>query len=264
MAAALRGKETELRRLRETMEQNETAIVEVLQERRRSWQTQMTALSSEWERKLRSEQQKAFRTEQTMLMQLLRLQQDNRLLARQRDEASAARDAARENGAAEELRAARSLLDELRWELNERNDELAALSTRAAAAESRAGELERHLAAVRRQNQWTACDGDTACRLRGELELIRAAAERERAEFESERERWLNEKRRVIDYQKQLQLNYLQMAKRNRWLEADIEQLTSEIERNATSGSWTSSSPTANGRSVSGSRLVRVTEESIC
>jgi vacuolar-type H+-ATPase subunit H len=44
--------------------------------------------------------------------------------------------------------------------------------------------------------------------------------------FEKEREQWKDEKNKVIRYQKQLQLNYLQMFNKNRMLEAEVEQLT--------------------------------------
>merc|ERR550539_642551 len=43
--------------------------------------------------------------------------------------------------------------------------------------------------------------------------------------FEVEKANWLDEKEKVIRYQKQLQLNYVQMYKRNKTLEAEIESL---------------------------------------
>ncbi|KAK6178199.1 hypothetical protein SNE40_013009 [Patella caerulea] len=48
--------------------------------------------------------------------------------------------------------------------------------------------------------------------------------------FDREREQWLIEKNKVIRYQKQLQLNYVQMFRKNRMLEAEVEQLTLELE----------------------------------
>ena len=60
-------------------------------------------------------------------------------------------------------------------------------------------------------------------RLNKEGEGVRAqwsALQREHADlkqlFESERTHWLDEKEKVIRYQKQLQLNYVQMYKRNK------------------------------------------------
>ena len=48
--------------------------------------------------------------------------------------------------------------------------------------------------------------------------------------FETEKAHWLDEKEKVIRYQKQLQLNYVQMYKRNKTLEAEIETLNKSIE----------------------------------
>jgi len=67
--------------------------------------------------------------------------------------------------------------------------------------------------------------------MQAELGVARATLEGQRADFDRQREQWLDEKRRVIDYQKQLQLNYVQIARKNRLLEADVHQLTTEIER---------------------------------
>nr|KAG5700949.1 hypothetical protein BaRGS_034234 [Batillaria attramentaria] len=48
--------------------------------------------------------------------------------------------------------------------------------------------------------------------------------------METERLQWLEEKNKVIRYQKQLQLNYVQMQRKNTALEAEVEQLTLELE----------------------------------
>ena len=54
-----------------------------------------------------------------------------------------------------------------------------------------------------------------------------------RKTFETEKAHWLDEKEKVIRYQKQLQLNYVQMYKRNKTLESEIEQLNKTIESQA-------------------------------
>jgi len=266
LEAALRNKDAELRRLRETMEQNETAIMEVLQERRRGWQAQMSAVTQEWEHKLRCQQQASFRTEQSLLLQLFKLQQENRALRTGRSHHN--------NPASDELRVTKARVDELQWELRERTSEVAGLTaelescssqldaTRRAAttdagtlrahvdaveddlaaargdahvALERAAAAERRLAAAedsaQRAQRDRALTGEAIESLQAELSRTRAALDSERADFERQREQWLDEKRRVIDYQKQLQLNYLQIARKNKLLEADVHQLTAEIER---------------------------------
>ncbi|GAB6025405.1 hypothetical protein CHUAL_011150 [Chamberlinius hualienensis] len=63
-----------------------------------------------------------------------------------------------------------------------------------------------------------------------ELDEARRKALTQREAFELERIQWLEEKEKVIRYQKQLQLNYVQMYRRNRTLESEVEQLTLELD----------------------------------
>ncbi|XP_044735690.1 leucine zipper putative tumor suppressor 2 homolog [Chrysoperla carnea] len=49
-------------------------------------------------------------------------------------------------------------------------------------------------------------------------------------EFEQERITWIEEKEKVLKYQRQLQLNYVQMFRRSRALETEVESLTLELE----------------------------------
>ena len=48
-------------------------------------------------------------------------------------------------------------------------------------------------------------------------------------QFEIETANWLTEKEKVIRYQKQLQLNYVAMYKRNKSLETEVEQLRMSV-----------------------------------
>ena len=64
-----------------------------------------------------------------------------------------------------------------------------------------------------------------------ERDTSKVELERCREEFNKEREQWLVEKNKVILYQKQLQLNYVQIYQRNRRLEAEVEQLAVELEK---------------------------------
>lgn len=67
-------------------------------------------------------------------------------------------------------------------------------------------------------------------RLKEELREEKNAQERLVSSFEQERQTWNKEKDRVIRYQKQLQINYLQMHKRNQDLERILKELTAELE----------------------------------
>ncbi|XP_041854230.1 leucine zipper putative tumor suppressor 1 [Melanotaenia boesemani] len=67
-------------------------------------------------------------------------------------------------------------------------------------------------------------------RLKQQLREEKNAQERLASSFEQERQTWNKEKDRVIKYQKQLQINYLQMHKKNRDLERILKELTAELE----------------------------------
>lgn len=67
-------------------------------------------------------------------------------------------------------------------------------------------------------------------RLKEQLEEEKEEKERLASSFERERQTWNKEKDRVIKYQKQLQINYLQMHKKNQDLERILQELTAELE----------------------------------
>ncbi|KAF7200043.1 leucine zipper putative tumor suppressor 1 [Nothobranchius furzeri] len=67
-------------------------------------------------------------------------------------------------------------------------------------------------------------------RVKQQLKEEQDAQERLASSFEQERQTWNKEKDRVIKYQKQLQINYLQMHKKNRDLERILKELTAELE----------------------------------
>ncbi|XP_036294789.1 leucine zipper putative tumor suppressor 2 isoform X3 [Pipistrellus kuhlii] len=67
-------------------------------------------------------------------------------------------------------------------------------------------------------------------RLQAELQQERRRGEEQRDGFEGERLAWQAEKEQVIRYQKQLQHNYIQMYRRNRQLEQELQRLSLELE----------------------------------
>ncbi|KAM9393933.1 leucine zipper putative tumor suppressor 1 isoform 2-T4 [Pholidichthys leucotaenia] len=73
-------------------------------------------------------------------------------------------------------------------------------------------------------------------RLTEQLREEKNAQERLASSFEQERQTWNKEKDKVIKYQKQLQINYLQMHKKNRDLERVLKELTAELESRTTLG----------------------------
>ncbi|XP_026043101.1 leucine zipper putative tumor suppressor 1 isoform X2 [Astatotilapia calliptera] len=67
-------------------------------------------------------------------------------------------------------------------------------------------------------------------RLKQQLREEKIAQKRLASSFEQERQTWNKEKDRVIRYQKQLQINYLQMHRKNHDLERILKELTAELE----------------------------------
>lgn len=67
-------------------------------------------------------------------------------------------------------------------------------------------------------------------RLKQQLREEKDAQVRLANSFEQERKTWNREKDRVIKYQKQLQINYLHMHKKNQDLERILKELTAELE----------------------------------
>lgn len=52
---------------------------------------------------------------------------------------------------------------------------------------------------------------------------VKKRTEEERERFDIETSKWLSEKEKVIRYQKQLQLNYVSMYKKNKMLETEVD-----------------------------------------
>ncbi|CAH0752918.1 unnamed protein product [Diatraea saccharalis] len=62
------------------------------------------------------------------------------------------------------------------------------------------------------------------------VERLKCELEAKEAQFNIERRKWSEEKDKVLRYQKQLQLNYVQMFKRTRTLEAELDGLRLELD----------------------------------
>ncbi|ELU14212.1 hypothetical protein CAPTEDRAFT_18338 [Capitella teleta] len=275
--ALIRVKEEELAKLRDTMERNEAAILQVHAERQQNWLMEMREVADEWERRLRAQQQKAFRSEQSLIMQLFRLQQERKQLKTNAEELRESRDALTREIAAvkRECDVLRSKADEASWELQQKAGEISLLKAQLKEAKEEASSRSSCLLELKNQLREGAQDKDARlaeiCRLKAEsertqseldaakeivqqtqrqLEVIRqntaapmdvlqlreelSAALSELASVKSEnvkqKEQWLEEKNKVIRYQKHLQLNYTQMHRKNKMLESEIQQLTLELE----------------------------------
>ncbi|XP_033016897.1 leucine zipper putative tumor suppressor 3-like [Lacerta agilis] len=66
-------------------------------------------------------------------------------------------------------------------------------------------------------------------RLQAEVKAERQQREQQVMDFEEERRTWQEEKEKVIKYQKQLQLNYVEMYQKNQILEHKVSEMTSKV-----------------------------------
>lgn len=66
-------------------------------------------------------------------------------------------------------------------------------------------------------------------RLQGELRLERQQRERQALTFAQERQTWQDEKERVLKYQAQLQLSYVEMLQKNQALEERVDKLGAQM-----------------------------------
>ncbi|XP_032516397.1 leucine zipper putative tumor suppressor 2 homolog isoform X2 [Danaus plexippus] len=62
------------------------------------------------------------------------------------------------------------------------------------------------------------------------VDRLKCEIQNKEQQFNNERRKWSDEKDKVLRYQKQLQMNYVQMFKRSRTLEAEIDGLRLELE----------------------------------
>ncbi|KRT85461.1 hypothetical protein AMK59_1489 [Oryctes borbonicus] len=92
------------------------------------------------------------------------------------------------------------------------------------------GRIQRTKKVIDRKDSENKVDVD----FRLEAENLKAELENRKKEFEKERLIWAQEKEKVLRYQRQLQMNYVQMYRRTRALEDEVESLTIELELDKT------------------------------
>ncbi|XP_049857840.1 leucine zipper putative tumor suppressor 2-like isoform X1 [Schistocerca gregaria] len=243
LEAALRDRDSELAHLRQAMEHNEQVIFRVYQEKERVWERELRRLKSAHENRLRAGAQRAHKLEQTLMTQTYQLQQEKQRLVEEAD--GSAREAAELR---QEVSLLRARLEETEWGLCHKAGELALLKAqlkdaqgeqaskgqevvqlRTEVRELRA-ELERRSDQLRQQREEVAPLRAQLDAQAQELARLRAREADLAAQFQSERLTWAQEKEKVLRYQRQLQLNYVQMFRRTKSLEAEVESLTLELE----------------------------------
>lgn len=329
LEAMLKEKDAEINTLRDVMDKNERAIFQVYEEKKHSWSQEIKEVRDEYEKKLKLEQRKAYKTEQTLSLQVYKLQQEKKTLIERVEEMQAQyrklqqkcdsyekeNDSLRSqvvnvslqgDRTAEDMEDLQSQVEILNQSLSEKSVEISELQSKLQHYESesqrkdfqlgekfrevlaKTEELKSLRANLRRVSNNNVMDildcsfnhsgeefsapdlGDRSSpltssrltsplshglprssplsyksssslnsesdkdkvilQLQRELEELKNGLVGKNEVFEKEKEQWLDEKNKVIRYQKQLQLNYVQMYNKNKMLEAEVEQLTLELE----------------------------------
>lgn len=357
LESILREKDAIIQHLRDTMEKNETAILQVCAEKERLWEMELRDINLEWERRWRHHQQKAFKMEQALLLQLFKLQQERKSLRLDIEKSKTDRDSMEQkfNDCYDDLKKTKIKLDEINWEVCQKSGEISLLKSQLKESKdetsvkkneilstktqlktfqktsdekdqeiltleaklklnqeelkrltTRVSELKKDLETSKKEafnaqqnadlkgmqlemktkeleklnidnikltNQVKSSlkdisdSGDTfnstsssnVCSSHpgtpsssktdtsksftafassnvdidysNDLEKLKAEHSVSEDAFKREREQWLEEKNKVIRYQKHLQLNYVQMYRKNKVLESEVEQLTLELEK---------------------------------
>ncbi|XP_047990399.1 leucine zipper putative tumor suppressor 2 isoform X2 [Leguminivora glycinivorella] len=145
--------------------------------------------------------------------------------------------------------ASKSEIDKLKTELKELRQELSDVSLSGYEG-IECGRTMRGIYDVCKTNEYHWTSSDSALedaevqRLNGELpdscgdpcpasamvDRLKCDLEAKEAQFNNERRKWSEEKDKVLRYQKQLQLNYVQMFRRSRTLEAEVDSLRLELD----------------------------------
>ncbi|MGH0170619.1 UNVERIFIED_CONTAM: hypothetical protein FKN15_072490 [Acipenser sinensis] len=247
------GKLEQVLHMRRNLDQSEAAIVQVFEEKQRIWEREMEELRQNYANKLQQVSRKTQRAQQAVQLQSARLQQDKRRLQDELSTLLAQR---------EELE--RKCLDQLalEWcegELQRTLAEVSLLRDKLGMFEAEVLGLKQALAGlgggggaphtppalppqcqsdqllqscqsdeVKAQRQAEA-EADVLRRqletLQAELRLERQQRERQAISFAEERHTWQGEKDKVLKYQAQLQLNYVEMYQKNQALEQHVDEL---------------------------------------
>ena len=179
-------------------------------------------MHAEWQRRLRAEQRRSYEMEQSLLQQMFQLRKqlsrdgewDGSLQRRKvspKSDTSSGQTDGWVDRVTKQLHAVTEMYEKTKHELEV---------------------TQRQLDWVRQDatSRKSGVAGGGEMVKRGLLAVAQAEVTRLEKALATEREQWLDEKNKVVRYQKHLQLNYVQMYRKNKMLEAEVEQLTLELE----------------------------------
>lgn len=243
----LQEKERELVVLRESMEANEKAIFQVNEEKRLNWENQMKDLTTEYHRRLRLQQDRAYKAEQELQDEIKKISLENQQMNAERDQLQSQK--SHNSHLLEQIKQLRAKNDDLSNRLTKVSCDCEVSRKNEQDKQARIQNLEELVTVIKAENMNLTNELDEKRRTIKKLEhgqekakpnsdneiqrLEQLLAERdmelrqEREHHLHDRDMWEQEKKKVLQYQRQLQSNYIQMCRRNSDLESSKSPPTS-------------------------------------
>ncbi|ELV12823.1 ProSAP-interacting protein 1 [Tupaia chinensis] len=216
-------KEQEVAALRRSLEQSEAAVAQVLEERQKAWERELAELRQGCSGKLQQVARCAQRAQQGLQLQVLRLQQDKKQLQEEAARLMRQREELEDKVAACQKEQADFLprMEETKWEVCQKAGEISLLKQQLKDSQADVSQKLSEIVGLRSQLR----EGRASLREKEEQLLsLRDSfgskqASLELGEGELPAACLTPEKEKVIEYQKQLQLSYVEMYQRNQQLE---------------------------------------------
>ncbi|ESN99306.1 hypothetical protein HELRODRAFT_162826 [Helobdella robusta] len=258
-------KENELNKLREKIESNEKTICTLHEQKEKELKKQISEIEEQWLEKLKIHQQKSFKLEQSLLVQILQLKNENndlneKLFQLQNDVQLLKIEKEEANNTVHQLK---HHLEETHIQTSKKLDAIVSLKSHSYTScnenvyetifsvdnsiispipsfikkknkfglkkesyEYGGGNNKRNYDEHENSDQ-TAQTDDSASTLQEVISQMEELKKLNQLQHNS----WLNEKNRVIDYQKKLQANYLNVCQENRLLKDEISKLKNYNEK---------------------------------
>lgn len=231
----LQGKESEIVKLRRTMELNESAIIRVHEQKRIEWENQMKDLADEYQRRLRKQEESTSNRECELRQRLGQLEIDNRQLAINVQQNQIDKD--RQGHLAGQLHELKQRnielnqklsqelceCDRLRQQNKDLDGKLRKLQELSALGAIEQDKLNNRIVETEEDKHRVERDYNLQLnKYMKQVERQEQQLQQEQEKFKCEKGKWQEEKEKVMQYQKQLQKTYVQMYRRNNELEQQL------------------------------------------
>ncbi|CAH2277443.1 Hypothetical predicted protein [Pelobates cultripes] len=261
----LHEKGVELRQLRRNPSDNDDPFAQVFEDKRRLWMEELDELKQMYMSKLHQISQQALRSQRALQLQLYKVQQEKKRLQEELNSLRGECEDLRQKQSQPENLSPK--LEESKWEISQKAGEISllkqqlrdsqaeisqklgevfSLKNQLRDAKDFAKEKERETAELTARVRALETQGTNLCsesglnskdntedveRLKAELMLERRQNESQILNFETEKKVWKEEKDKVLRYQKEIQVSYLEMYRRNQALEKQVQEMKPILEQ---------------------------------